>query len=165
MEVIDPNQFGGIPKSSTLHVLASMLNNWTQATDGSGAAVRVVLFDYRKAFDFIDHNLLVRKVFNLVIPRGMALWVVDFLKQRYQRVKVSSDCYSEWELVPADLLQGIKLGLWLFILMINNLRVSDVHGWKYVDDTTIAEIVRKGGRSNIQNSIDGVQDWTYERNM
>ena len=62
LEVIDPNQFGGIPKSSTLHVLASMLNNWTQATDGSGAAVRVVLFDYRKAFDFIDHNLLVRKV-------------------------------------------------------------------------------------------------------
>ena len=142
-----------------------MLNKWTQATDGSGAAVRVVLFDYRKAFDFIDHNLLARKVFNLVIPRGMALWVVDFLKQRYQRVKVSSDCYSEWEPVPADLLQGIKLGLWLFILMINDLRVSDVHGWKYVDDTTIAEIVRKGGRSNIQNSIDGVQDWTYERNM
>ena len=165
MEVIDPNQFGGIPKSSTLHVLVSMLNNWTQATDGSGAAVRVVLFDYRKAFDFIAHNLLVRKVFNLVIPRGMALWVVDFLKQRYQRVKVSSDCYSEWEPVPADLPQGIKLGLWLFILMINDLRVSDVHGWKYVDDTTIAEIVRKGGRSNIQNSIDGVQDWSYERNM
>ena len=153
------------PKSSTLHVLASMLNNWTQATDGSGAAVRVVLFDYRKAFDFIDHNLLVCKVFNLVIPRGMALWVVDFLKQRYQRVKVSSDCYSEWEPVPADLPQGIKLGLWLFILMINDLRVSDVHGWKYVDDTTIAEIVRKGGRSNIQNSVDGVQDWSYERNM
>ena len=127
--------------------------------------MRVVLFDYRKAFDFIDHNLLVRKVFNLVIPRGMALWVVDFLNQSYQRVKVSSDCYSEWEPVPSDLPQGIKLGLWLFILMINDLRVSDVHGWKYVDDTTIAEIVLKGGRSNIQNSIDGVQDWTYERNM
>ena len=127
--------------------------------------MRVALFDYRKAFDFIDHNLLVRKVFNLVIPRGMALWVVDFLKQRYQRVKVFSDCYLEWEPVPADLPQGIKLGLWLFILMINDLRVSDVHGWKYVDDTTIAEIVRKGGRSNIQNSIDGVQDWSYERNM
>ena len=87
-----------------------MLNNWTQATDGSGAAVRVVLFDYRKAFDFIYHNLLVRKVFNLVIPRGMALWVVDFLKQRYQRVKVSSDCYSEWEPVPADFAAGHKTG-------------------------------------------------------
>ena len=106
-----------------------------------------------------------RKVFNLVIPRGMALWVVDFLNQSYQRVKVSSDCYSEWEPIPSDLPQGIKLGLWLFILMINDLRVSDVHGWKYVDDTTIAEIVRKGGRSNIQNSVDGVQDWSYERNM
>ena len=109
--------------------------------------------------------ILLIKVFNLVIPRSMALWVVDFLKQRYQRIKVSSDCYSEWEPVPAGVLQGIKLGPWLFILMINDLRVSDVHGWKYVDDTTIAEIVRKGGRSNIQNSVDGVQDWSYERNM
>ena len=95
----------------------------------------------------------------------MALWLVDFLKQRYQRVKVSSDCCSEWEPVPAVVQQGIKLGPWLFILMINDLRVSDVHGWKYVDDTTIAEIVRQGGRSNIQNSVDGVQDWSYERNM
>ena len=85
-----------------------MLHSWTQVTDGSSAAARVVLFDYSKAFDLIDHNLLVRKVFNLVIPRGMALWVVDFLKQRYQRVKVSSDCYSEWEPVPADLPQDRK---------------------------------------------------------
>lgn len=68
------------------HALASMLHSWTQVTDGSSAAVRVVLFDYSKAFDLIDHNLLVRKIFNLSIPQGVALWVVDFLTQRYQRV-------------------------------------------------------------------------------
>ena len=72
LEVIDPNQFGGIPKSSTLYVLTSMLHLWTKATDGTGSAVRVVLFDYRKAFDLIDHNLLVQKVFSLSIPYSIA---------------------------------------------------------------------------------------------
>ena len=49
--------------------------------------------------------------------------------------------------------------------MINDLRVSDVHVWKYVDDTTIAEIVPKEGRDNIQNAVDAVQHWSHEQNM
>ena len=95
----------------------------------------------------------------------MALWVVDFLTQRYQRVKLSSDCYSEWGPVPVCVPQGSKLGSWLFTLIINDLGVSDVLAWKYVDDTTLTEIVRKGGRSNIQSTVDVVQDWSHEQNM
>lgn len=72
MDVIDSNQVGGIPRSSTLHALISMVHNWNTATESTGAAVRVVLFDYRKAFDFIDHTLLVCKVFNLPIPKSVA---------------------------------------------------------------------------------------------
>ena len=45
MDVIDLNHFGRIPKSSTHHTLTSMVHNWTKATDSTGAAVRVVLFD------------------------------------------------------------------------------------------------------------------------
>ena len=52
----------GIPKSSTLNALISMIHHWSQATDGSGAAVRIILVDYRKAFDLIDHNDLIQKV-------------------------------------------------------------------------------------------------------
>ena len=95
MEVIDPDQYGGIPKLSTLHALISMVHNWSNATDDSGATVRVVLFDYRKAFDFIDHTLLVRKVFNLCIRRSVACCVADFLTDRQQRVRLSRDCFSE----------------------------------------------------------------------
>jgi hypothetical protein len=32
---------------------------WTSATDGTGAAVRIILLDYKKAFDLIDHSILV----------------------------------------------------------------------------------------------------------
>ncbi|PFX14576.1 putative phospholipid-transporting ATPase IA [Stylophora pistillata] len=164
-KVIDPDQYGGIPKSSTLHAPISIVHNWSNATDGSGAAVQVVLFDYRKAFDFIDHTLLVRKVFGLSIPRSVACWVADFLTDRQQSVKLSRDCFSEWGPVPAGVPQGTKLDPWLFILMINDPRVRGFHSWKYVNDTTVAEIVPRGESSNIQSAVHAVETWSYDQRM
>ena len=74
MELINLNQFGAIPKSSTLHALISMVPAWAQATDGTGSAVRVVLLDYREAFDLVDHNTLAAKILGLRnLDRGCSL--------------------------------------------------------------------------------------------
>ena len=62
------NQFGSIPKSSTTQALISMIHTCSKYTDGTGSTVRVVVFDFRKAFDLIDHNILVRKLKDLNIP-------------------------------------------------------------------------------------------------
>ena len=62
LKKIGDNHFGAIPESSTTHALISMVHSWTKHTDGTGSTVRVVLFDYRKAFDLIDHALLARKL-------------------------------------------------------------------------------------------------------
>lgn len=48
-KVIDPNQYGVIPSSSTTMAIVSMLHNWTLGTDGNGSTIRSILFDYRKA--------------------------------------------------------------------------------------------------------------------
>ena len=64
LQIIDPCQFGAIPKSSTAPALISMIHNWAQATDATGAAVRFVLLDYKKAFDLIDQQVLLQKIFS-----------------------------------------------------------------------------------------------------
>ena len=56
-------------------------------------------------------------------------WILDFLTNRGQRVKLSCDCVSEWRAVTAGFPQWTKLGL----------SVTNTSIWKYVDDTTLAE--------------------------
>ena len=78
MEKLDPRQFGAVPRSNTRHALISMIHSWSQSTDGNGATTRVVLFDFRKAFDLVDHRILVEKISEYTIPRRIICWIVDF---------------------------------------------------------------------------------------
>ena len=45
LKINDRDQYGGIPKSSFLFTQISMFHHWSHATDGTGAAVRVVFLD------------------------------------------------------------------------------------------------------------------------
>ena len=162
LKKIGDNQYGAIPNSSTTQALISMVHSWTKYTDGTGSTVRVVLFDYRKAFDLIDHTLLVRKLLTLDIPYGITCWVIDFLKNRQQRVKLERECMSEWRNAPAGIPQRTKLGPWLFILMIDDIATSNPDLWKYVDDTTMVENVVKTKANTIQNDVDELVEKSKE---
>ena len=103
----------------------------------------------------IDDRLLLHKLATYDIPQWVLEWITDFLKGRKQRVKLSQDGYSEWELVPAGVPQGTKFGPWLYVInMVNDLNIPNSELWRYVDDTSMAETISKGGSSIIQNNVD-----------
>ena len=106
--------------------------------------------------------LFAGKLLALDMPIGVSLWIIDFLIDHRQRVKLEEDCLSEWGNVPAGVPQGTKLGSWQFILMIDDINTSNMELWKYVDNTTIAECVDRKEVSHIQS---GVQDLIAKSNQ
>jgi hypothetical protein len=80
-------------------------------------------------------------------------WIKYFLTGRKQRVKLNQNSCSDWADISAGVPQGTKLGPWLFIIMISDLKFNDSNIWKFVGDTTLDEFVRKNEESKVQTLI------------
>ena len=131
----DPNQYGSIKKSSTTHALVDLLHQCYTSTDASRQYARIILLDFSKAFDLINHNILLQKVASFGLPNILMKWIVSFLTERTQQVKLCNT-QSDWNYIHGGVPQGTKLGPVLFVLMINDLQTK-CDSYKYVDDTCI----------------------------
>ena len=89
------------------------------------------------------------------------IFICDFLRNRSQRVKLDSSCFSEFINVPAGIAQANKIGPWLCLAMINDLSTTSAL-WKSAYDTTLAEVMPKSSASTLQNTVDGGLKWTDE---
>ena len=94
-------------------------------TDGSGNAVTVALLDYREAFDQVDYILLIARLATLGIRSSVIIWIIDFLFDRTQGVKVNHECFSNIPKISAGVPQGTKLAPWLFLVMIKDPTVPE----------------------------------------
>ena len=80
---VDPRQFGNTKGSSTVHYLVELIDQVLSNAD-KGLAVTAVTIDLKKAFDLIDHTILIRKMLLLGIPEYLVLWTMSFLSDRQQ---------------------------------------------------------------------------------
>jgi hypothetical protein len=97
-----------------------------------------IFIDLQKAFDTVNHDILIRKLEHYGL-RGVALsWISSYLKNRTQYVDIDN-ISSEKLFVECGVPQGSVLGPKLFLLYINDItKVSDLLRFiLFADDTTI----------------------------
>ena len=61
-EHIDSRQFGSLKGSSTTYCLLDLIHNWLSELDNPGCYLRACFLDFSKAFDRIDHTIVIRKL-------------------------------------------------------------------------------------------------------
>ena len=153
VDKLDDHQYGALKRRSTTHALVDMMHHWHSAVD-AGQSVRTVFIDFAKAFDHVDHNILVAKLLSLDLPDIIIRWMMSFLAHRQQRVKIGN-VLSDWLEMSAGMPQGSFLGPLTFIILIDSLRASCLTH-KFVDDTTMSEIISKGTSSSMQTIVDDI---------
>ena len=131
------HQFGFRKLHSCEHALLAAQSNLLEAMNKKQIAL-LLLVDFSKAFDMVDHDILLNKLDHYGI-RGKALnWLSTYLKGRKQYVHVNGTS-SEIKLLEYGVPQGSILGPLLFVIYINDLPHSSelAKFILYADDANI----------------------------
>ena len=65
---IDNYQYGSQKKCSTVIALAQLIHEWLLASESQAPITRILLLDFKKAFDLVDHNILIDKLSSINVP-------------------------------------------------------------------------------------------------
>jgi len=93
----------------------------------SGKPSCIAFLDLRKAFDSLDHALLLQRLHNLGVWGKEMAWFSSYLSDCKQRVK-SNGLFSEWNTVNGGIPRGSALGPLLFLIYMNGMPSQVKHG-------------------------------------
>ena len=162
---IDRNQYGSIKGSSTTHCLIELLDVFYKGTDKCNTVGKMVVTDFSKAFDCVDHTIAIKKLYDLGVRGEIIPWISDFLTSRRQRVQYRS-ALSEWEVLSCGVPQGTKFGPIIFIALINDASENaSTHSFKYVDDLSLAEVRQAGKPSQMDMDVRDLDAWANSNHL
>ena len=152
---VDARQFGNIRASSTTHCLISFLDYLHTNLDKRKTSVICTFIDFKKAFDLVDHTIILSKAAaSTDIRECLIPWLVNFSNRR-QAVHIQGPV-SSLEPLTCGLPQGTKMGHLCFLILINDALLD-----------TIATTINNTHPDCTyhQHTLDNLLTWTTTNNV
>ncbi|CAL4124516.1 unnamed protein product [Meganyctiphanes norvegica] len=164
--LLNPGQHGFVPGRSTK---TQLLQHYCDIfeTLSEGTRIDTIFLDFAKAFDKVDHDILLQKVAKHKIKGKIGLWLQEFLNNRKYRVVANGEM-SDVQDVLSGVPQGTVLAAVLFIIMISdvdeNVKSSIVR--LFADDTRISrKITSEEDKVLLQKDLNVIYDWANKNLM
>ncbi|CAK1595268.1 unnamed protein product [Parnassius mnemosyne] len=172
--ILKDEQFGFKQNSTTSLACFNLIKIVTQAIN-DGLPVAAVFLDMSKAFDFVDHKLLLFKLEKYGIRGKANDWLRTYLCDRQQCVEISKIhkgkkvlYRSDYQSINFGVPQGSILGPFLFLIYINDLPNITRHNTiLFADDTTVIVKCENADTYELEvnMAIKNIIDWLYCNNL
>ena len=132
-----------------------------------GRSCDVILIDFQRAFDKINHCVLCRKLKTIGIDGCYLRWIIDFSSNRWQYVTYGS-ASSELRSVSSGIVQGSALGPCIFTIFINDLStvVKHAKSFLFADDLKLAgDVSTLVDGERMQSYVNAIADWSIENKL
>ena len=153
--ILDEKQGGFRPKHSTCSTTSYFINDIYTAMNNNEILIATYI-DAVKAFDTVNHEILLKKAAKYGIKGNVFLWLKNYLTDRYQ-CTLANDIVSTTKLITCGVPQGSVCGPLLFLIYINDLSkaLTSCKISLYADDTVIYVIHKNlnEGMQLVQNDL------------
>jgi hypothetical protein len=155
------DQFAFRPTGSTTCALVYFMHHVTNMLEHN-AYVRCLLVDFSKAFDRVDHLILVSKLSELQISPFIFNWLISFLTGRSHTIFGVESCSMP---INLSIVQGSVLGPTFYILLEGDLKPISSNNiiFKYADDTNL--LVPEHTDVQLIDEFEAIRTWASDNKM
>ncbi|KAI4871589.1 hypothetical protein NFI96_021134, partial [Prochilodus magdalenae] len=163
---VDPHQYAYRRNRSTDDAISSVVHSALTHLEQKDSYVRMLFVDFTSAFNTIIPQTLTDKLSSLGLHSSLCNWVLDFLTNRPQSVRIHnlSSCTTILSTVSP---QGCVLSPLLFTLLTYDC--SPIHPGcrivKFADDTAVVGCITNSDESGYRQEVEHLEGWCRKNNL